>query len=109
MSIQLDNTWKAGSVGNMAEYGEAKIVQFRIGVERHQSVDIILEAGDTVDDVWVPGENGKFKISLRDNPRAELTEYTDFVVANSGLLRSLKQQLYQVAQAKYAKLAGDIA
>ncbi len=109
MPINLTTTWKAGSFDDMAVYGEAKIVGFRIGVEKHKSIDILVDAGDTVDGNWVSGANGKFRISLDDNaPDGETGEYQEFVQANAALLVSLRQSLYEVAQAKQPKLAGTI-
>jgi hypothetical protein len=109
MPIQLDTTWKAGSIDDMAEYAEAKIVGFRIGVEKHRSIDILVDAGDTVDGAWVSGKTGRFRIELDDHAaEGETSDYRAFVQANSALLASLRQSLYEAAQAKHPKLAGTI-
>jgi len=110
MPITLTETWKAGSIDDMAEYGEAKIIGFRIGVEKHKSIDIIVDAGDTVDGTWVSGRTGRFRIELDDHaPEGGTSEYRAFVVANAAVLRDLRQSLYEAVQAKHPKLAGVIS
>lgn len=109
MPIDLTTTWKAGSVDDMAEYGEAEVVSFRIGLEKNKRIDILVDTGDTLDGAWVPGATGQVIVKLDDTAEeGETSDYRAFVQANSALLRGLRRALYEVVQAKCPKLAGTV-
>jgi hypothetical protein len=104
MVIQLTNPWQAGSIDDQATYPQAKIVGVFIGIEKDRAIRLVVEFGDTdPEDGWIPGKNGRFKITLSDD------SYVDFLVTHAATLQALQLALYQTTQSLYPiKAAGEI-
>ena len=107
MAINLATKWKAGSAGDDAEYSEARLIDFRIGLETDKYMVLAIEFGDMVGGQWVKGATGHFKVVLKDTPEA--TPYTDFMQANGPILKNMGDALYaKLQELEPVKLSGSI-
>ena len=108
MPIVLTNPFNPGELDSKT-YPEAKIIEFRMGIEHQKVFQITFEYGETIDGVWNRGKVTPQTILIRDNPRAGASDYTDMIVANPDVYRSVAAILYQKLLDSVSRLSGSVS
>ena len=105
MPILLTTPFNPGDVDPGATYAEAKITEFRIGIEHRKRIEVLVELGNTVDGEWVPGKVPAHSVLIED--LRESTPYTDVIMANPQLYGGMALVLYGLVQLFDPVLEGE--
>lgn len=102
MPIALTTDFNPGDIDAGQTYSEAKIVEFRMGIENFRHITIMVEYGNTVNGNWVAGKAPLKSYTLVD------AEYNTLYTDNAALIDSVAAVLYGWLQANHAEFAGTI-